>query len=227
MDSKSTSSIVSIRQIEKRFPGREAPVLRALSLEVPASQLTLVMGRSGSGKSTLLHCVAGLERIDAGEIVLGGESLSRMNIEQLAALRLRKIGIVFQFFNLLGSLTLEQNILLPVHLAGKPSREFLGYVLETAEELKIGNILKKYPHEVSGGEAQRAAIARALVLRPSLILADEPTGNLDVESAEMVFELFRNLTRERGVSVLLVSHDPSFVTKSDHVFDIEHLGTQE
>jgi len=216
--------VVVVTKLKKRFPGRVDPVVNELSLEVTARQLVLIKGRSGSGKSTLLHCIAGLESFDSGEVTVVGQSFSDKGIEALAKIRLEYIGVVFQFFNLIGSLTLEQNILLPAHLAGTAIRDVKRRAEELHDLIGISHVLRQYPHEVSGGEAQRAAIARALLLKPKLILADEPTGNLDEENAQVVMKMFRTLVEELGVSVLMVSHEEDFSSYSDKVYQMTPTG---
>ncbi|MCI5065238.1 ABC transporter ATP-binding protein [bacterium] len=212
--------IVEVCEVTKYFPGRAAPVLSGASLTLAAGEITLLLGRSGSGKSTLLHCIAGLEPFDRGEITVGESPLSPLGIEELAALRLRRMGIVFQFFNLIEALTVEQNIFLPFRIAPASSSDAKEFAEELMELVGIQGIRHKYPREISGGEAQRTAIARALVLKPEILLADEPTGNLDYENAEAVMNLFRQLVEELHVGIFLVSHERAFQKVCDRTYEM-------
>ena len=212
--------VLSVRNLTKTYGRREEPVLKDLSLELDRGTFTLITGKSGLGKSSLLHCIAGLESYDAGSIVLNGESYAGKGVEELARVRLEQIGIVFQFFNLISHLTLAQNILLPADIAGIPRARVQERMEYLVGFIGIGGILERRPHEVSGGEAQRTAIARALLLNPSLVLADEPTGNLDEENSERVGALFQELVRETGTTLLMVSHDKGFSTSADRVLEM-------
>ncbi|MEU6150160.1 ABC transporter ATP-binding protein [Actinosynnema sp. NPDC047251] len=167
---------------------------------------TAVMGPSGSGKSTFLHCAAGLDRPTSGRVLLGGTDLAGMSENALTELRRQRIGFVFQAYNLIPSLTVEQNITLPLRFAGvKPDQ---GWLREIVERVGIGNRLGHRPAELSGGQQQRVAIARALVTRPEVLLADEPTGALDTRTGRQVLELLRGLVDTVGQTVLMVTHDP-------------------
>ncbi|GAA1991530.1 ABC transporter ATP-binding protein [Amycolatopsis minnesotensis] len=167
---------------------------------------TAVMGPSGSGKSTFLHCAAGLDRPTSGRVLLGGTELSGLSETRLTELRRQRIGFVFQAYNLLPSLTVEQNITLPLRLAGQ--RADRGWLREVAERVGIAAKLGGRPAELSGGQQQRVAIARALVTKPEVLLADEPTGALDTRTGRQVLELLRGLVDSTGQTVLMVTHDP-------------------
>lgn len=220
-----SNPIISVQNLAKSFPNAPSPVLNGVSLTLNEGELTLIMGRSGSGKSTLLHCIAGLEQFDGGEISIVGNAISQCGVEALARLRLDHIGMVFQFFNLIGSMTIEQNILLPAHLSKSSIAEKRGLMLELCEMMSIQHVLHKYPHEISGGEAQRAAIARALLLRPAILLADEPTGNLDAESGDAVLHLFQKIRDLFKVCILLVSHDPGIRSLCDKGYVLNDGGS--
>ncbi|GAA0958964.1 ABC transporter ATP-binding protein [Actinocorallia libanotica] len=177
--------------------------------------MTAVMGPSGSGKSTLLHCAAGLDRPTSGRVLLGGTDLSRMSEKQLTELRRDRVGFVFQAFNLVGALTVEQNILLPSRLSGRKPDP--AWVAEVVERVGLVRRLRHRPSELSGGQQQRAAIARALATRPEVIFCDEPTGALDTQTAAEVLELLRAVVDESGQTVIMVTHDPVAASYADRV----------
>jgi ABC-type lipoprotein export system ATPase subunit len=188
-------------------------VLDRAALEVDAGEVVAVLGRSGSGKSTLLHLLGGLDRPDAGEIVLAGTSLTAQRPRALALTRLRHVGFVFQSFQLIAELSGAENVMLPARLPGAPAGgERRGRRL--IAELGLTGVADHLPHELSGGEQQRFAIARALVNDPELVLADEPTGNLDAESGATVLALLRNLS---GRAVVIVTHEPEAAATADRV----------
>ena len=199
--------------------GRSAVrVLDGLDLDLHAGELTAVTGRSGSGKSTLLNVVGALDRVDAGRIELCGIRLDRAPERELAPLRRDRIGFVFQSFHLLPELTGLENVLLPARLNGRrPSRE---RGLQLVEQLGLGAAAERLPAVLSGGEQQRLAIARALVNDPEIVLADEPTGNLDAESGQAVLELLRQIADE-GRAVLLVTHEREATSRADRVLRLE------
>jgi ABC-type lipoprotein export system ATPase subunit len=188
-----------------------------VGLEVQAGEVVAVLGRSGSGKSTLLHLLGGLDRPDAGEIVVAGRSLTGQSARAVARTRLHHIGFVFQSFQLIEELSGEENVLLPARLPGAPrggvkrARRLLG-------ELGLSDIADRRPHELSGGEQQRFAIARALVNDPELVLADEPTGNLDLENGAIVLSLLRRLD---GRAVVIVTHEPEAAAIADRILHLE------
>jgi ABC-type lipoprotein export system ATPase subunit len=191
-------------------------VLDGVDLEVEAGEVVAVLGRSGSGKSTLLHLLGALDRPDAGQITVAGQQLTSRSAQKLARLRLRHVGFVFQSFHLIEELTGEENVLLPARLPGaKRGGERRGGQL--MEELGLTEIAGRRPHELSGGEQQRFAIARALVGDPELLLADEPTGNLDRENGAAVLTLLRSL-RQRAV--VLVTHEPEAAAIADRVLHL-------
>ena len=192
-------------------------VLDGAGLSVEAGELLAITGRSGSGKSTLLHLLGGLDRPDAGEIWVGGAALAGASAAALARVRLRHIGYVFQSFQLIPELSGMENVLMPARLPGAP-RGATGRAGELVEALGLGELRANLPHELSGGEQQRFAIARALVNDPDVILADEPTGNLDGASAAVVLELLAQISRgPRGCAVVIVTHEPASAAAADRV----------
>jgi putative ABC transport system ATP-binding protein len=189
-----------------------------VSLEVPARQFVAVMGRSGSGKSTLLNLIAGIDRPTSGEIRVEERNIAMLDDDALTRLRRERLGIVFQFFNLLTTLDLRENVALPLLLAGE--REAFQRADAMIEAVGLQARARSRPATLSGGEMQRAAIARALVHRPALLLADEPTGNLDSRSAAAVLELMRQLSAEVGTAVLLVTHSAEAAASADQVLEM-------
>jgi putative ABC transport system ATP-binding protein len=200
--------IIRIRGVSKTYDRSEAapPALAGLDLEVRAGEALAVLGRSGSGKSTLLNLIAGLDRPSEGTVEVAGVAVHELGEAALAEYRRRRIGMVFQFFNLLDDLTAEDNVLLPAQLAGMPRDRARARAAELLERLGVARHAKVFPGRLSGGERQRVAVARALMNRPPVLLADEPTGALDTASAADVRELLRGLNAE-GQTVLLVTHD--------------------
>lgn len=182
------------------------PVLNGVSLLVDRGEFVSVMGQSGSGKSTLLYLLGGLDRPDSGDVRIAGRSLSAMNDEEISAMRRRRLGFIFQFFNLVPNLTVEENVLLPILLDGgsmRANRRRLDEILDTVE---LAHRRRHRPSELSGGQQQRVAIARALIGEPDLILADEPTGNLDSTTTTEVMELLAHINRDHSKTVIMVTH---------------------
>ncbi len=194
--------------LEKIYGGGAAPVtaLRGVSLTLEAGDFVALMGPSGCGKSTLLHLCGAMDRPTSGRLTFEDQDVTALDDDALTRLRRDRIGFVFQFFNLLPTLTLGDNIALPCLLAGMPVADAEGRAAALAERVGIGHRLAHYPQQVSGGEAQRAAIARALVHRPALVIADEPTGNLDSANGTTVLSLLAELNRDLGVTLLLATH---------------------
>ena len=190
--------------------------LRGASLTVDKGELVAVMGPSGSGKSTLMHILAGLDRPTMGEVWIDGTAVSKLGDSQLTKLRRRHIGFVFQFFNLLPMLTAEENILLPLELAGhKPER---GWIDELLANVGLADRRRHRPSELSGGQQQRVAIARALVSRPSVVFADEPTGNLDSRTSAEILALLREAVSGYGQTTVMVTHEPQAAAIADRIF---------
>ena len=201
--------MISVRDVHKVFRQGEAEVraLAGVSLDIAAGEFVSIMGPSGSGKSTLLHLMGGLDLPTAGEIVIDGTPISRMSDDEITIFRRRKIGFVFQFFNLLPTYSAEENVALPLLLDRRRSRDVRDRVGAALDLVGLGHRRRHRPDELSGGEMQRVAIARALVIDPVLILADEPTGNLDTRTGEQILGLIRDANRARGSTVVLVTHE--------------------
>jgi ABC-type lipoprotein export system ATPase subunit len=193
----------------KQYGGGDAPVyaLRGVTLEVEQGEHVALLGKSGSGKSTLLNLVGGLDRPTDGTLTVAGQELSRLSSGELARFRSAAVGMIFQSFNLIPSRTALENVELPMIFAGRPVRERRAEAAQALEEVGLADRLHHRPAQLSGGENQRVAVARALVNRPSILLADEPTGNLDSETANGVMELVMAHVRSRGATVVLVTHD--------------------
>jgi putative ABC transport system ATP-binding protein len=186
-----------------------------LSIDIEAGRFTAIMGPSGSGKSTLLNMLAGLDTPDSGEVIIGETPISKLSDRKLTAIRRDRIGFVFQSFNLVPSMNAEENILLPSQLSGKkPDRQVFRRMVDL---LGLGERLKHRPHELSGGQQQRVAVARALVSQPDVIVADEPTGNLDSNAGEEVLSILRSSVDELGQTVVMVTHDPRAAARADRV----------
>ena len=208
---------VAATAVTRRYGDGESAVdaLRGVTLEVPAGQFTAVMGPSGSGKSTLMHLLAGLDTPSSGTVDIGGEDITKMNDKQLTKLRRKHIGFVFQQFNLLPTLTAEENILLPLSIAGRKAdkADLEALIARVGLHDRRGH----RPSELSGGQQQRVAIARALISRPTILFADEPTGNLDSASGAEILALLREAVELDGQTTLMVTHDPRAAATADRV----------
>jgi putative ABC transport system ATP-binding protein len=215
--------MISVRGVHKVFRQgeTEVPALAGLSLEVPTGVFVSVMGPSGSGKSTLLHLMGGLDVPTAGEIVIDGTPISGMTDDEITIFRRRKIGFVFQFFNLLPTYSAEENVALPLLLDRRRPRDVRTRVQAALEQVGLAHRRRHRPDELSGGEMQRVAIARALVIEPALILADEPTGNLDTRTGEHILALIRDANRSRGCTVVLVTHDARAAAYGDRIVTLK------
>ena len=213
--------LLSVKNVVKSYPrpGGEAPtpVLRGVDLDVVAGEFVSLMGSSGSGKTTLLNLVGGLDTADTGSIEVEGTQLRDLGDKDRSTFRLRKIGFVFQFFNLLPNLTVAENISLPLLFLGHPEKEALAQARAIAVEVGLGDKLPRLVHQLSGGEMQRVGIARALVHRPRLLLADEPTGNLDSRTGETILQLLRATGLSHGVTIIMATHDQQAADASDRV----------
>jgi putative ABC transport system ATP-binding protein len=207
-------TVLSVRNLTKtyRSAGEQVTVLRGVDLSVAAGERVALSGESGSGKSTLLHLVAGLDRADAGEIRLADALVSDLSDAGRAALRRDRLGLVFQQFNLIPSLNVADNLLFQSRIAGRHDAAWHG---ELVERLGLGGLLKRYPEQLSGGQQQRVAIGRALAVRPQLLLADEPTGNLDEATADEVLALARDLVARTGCGFLMVTHSARLAATLD------------
>ena len=206
--------------ISKAYPGGR-PLFTALSLQLATGEYVAVMGESGAGKSTLLNLVAGLDAPDAGEIRVDGRRLSGLGDEQASRLRREKLGFIFQAFHLLPHLTLEQNVRVPLLLLQRDEPQRAAAMLAA---VGLGDRLAAYPRQLSGGELQRVAIARALVHRPALLLADEPTGNLDADSADRVLALLAAEIKRNGTTAILVTHSRRAAASADRILELGRDG---
>ena len=212
--------MLAVEGLVKRFGARS--VLDGLSLHVAAGEYVAIVGESGSGKSTLLNLIAGLDRPDAGRVAVAGTDLAAMNDEQRTLTRRSKLGFVFQSFHILPHLTVEQNVELPLVLLGVARDLRVKRVAELLTAVGLGDRGASMPRELSGGELQRIALARALVHRPALILADEPTGNLDPDTAQTVLQLVAREIRARGAAGVLVTHSASAAQSADRILVLDH-----
>ncbi|HZZ95037.1 MAG TPA: ABC transporter ATP-binding protein [Usitatibacter sp.] len=219
----SESPIVDVRHVSKgyRRGGQDVPVLRDITLAIPHGDFIALMGPSGSGKSTLLNLIAGIDKPDAGELLVGGEDITRLAEADLADWRARNVGFVFQFYNLMPVLDAFENVELPLMLTGLGKRDRRERVETALELVGLADRMEHYPNELSGGQQQRVAIARALISDPTLIVADEPTGDLDRKSAVEVLALLTRLNAEMGKTIIMVSHDPHSVESARHVTHLE------
>lgn len=216
-------SILEVSGVKKiyttRFGGAKIEALKNVSFSVEQGEYVAIMGESGSGKSTLLNILAALDKATEGSVILDGKPLNDIKESQIAEFRRDNLGFVFQDFNLLDTFTLEDNIYLPLVLAGKPYSEMSYRLSIIAHQLGIDDLLKKYPYEVSGGQKQRAAVARAIITEPKLILADEPTGALDSKATDELLGLFNEINSE-GKTILMVTHSVKAASHASRVLFI-------
>ena len=217
-------SILEVSGVKKtyttRFKGNKVEALKNVSFGVEQGEYVAIMGESGSGKTTLLNILASLDKPTAGSVLLDGKELTKIKESQMASFRRDNLGFVFQDFNLLDTFTIEDNIYLPLVLAGKPYKEMKNALKPIAETLGISELLKKYPYEVSGGQKQRAAVARAIITNPKLILADEPTGALDSKSTDELLRLFSEINA-KGQTILMVTHSVKAASNANRVLFIK------
>ena len=215
--------MIALRDVHKvyRQGEGEVPALGGVTLDIATGAFVSIMGPSGSGKSTLLHLMGGLDTPSRGDVVIDGTPISRMTDDEITIFRRRKIGFVFQFFNLLPTYTAEENVALPLVLDRRPARDVRRHVDEALERVGLAHRRRHRPDELSGGEMQRVAIARALAIEPLLILADEPTGNLDTRTGDQILELIQEANRARGCTVVLVTHDPRAAAHADRIVNLK------
>ena len=217
-------SILEVNNLKKvyvtRFGGNKVEALTNVNFTVEQGEYVAIMGESGSGKSTLLNILAALDKPTAGRVILDGKDLSTIKDSAVAEFRRNQLGFVFQEFNLLDTFTIEDNIFLPLVLAGKKYDEIKNRLEPIAQKLGISELLKKYPYEVSGGQKQRAAVARAMITNPKLILADEPTGALDSKSSDELLHLFGEVN-EQGQTILMVTHSVKAASMAKRVLFIK------
>lgn len=217
-------AILEVKNLKKiyttRFGGNQVQALSDVCFSVEQGEYVAIMGESGSGKTTLLNILAALDRPTTGEVLLDGRSLNKVKEKQMSAFRRDNLGFVFQDFNLLDTFTLQDNIFLPLVLSGKRYDEMSGRLKPLAKRLGIEELLGKYPYEVSGGQKQRAAVARALITDPKLILADEPTGALDSRATDSLLRLFNEVNKE-GQTILMVTHSTKAASHASRVLFIK------
>jgi putative ABC transport system ATP-binding protein len=216
------SAVVDIEGLEKRYA--EAAVFKSVSLRIQAGEFIAIVGDSGVGKSTLLNCMAGLDRWDAGSLKVQGADLGAMTDERLAIWRRKSVGFVFQAFHVLPHLDVAQNIGLPLLLLGEKPAQIAPRVQEMLQAVGLEGLGARLPQQLSGGQLQRVAIARALAHRPALVLADEPTGNLDSSTAERVMDVLIAQTRESGAALVLVTHSQVAAARADRVLHLTAQG---
>jgi putative ABC transport system ATP-binding protein len=211
---------VSAEGVSRRYGEGDTAVdaLRDVSLEIEPGKLTAVMGPSGSGKSTLMHILAGLDKPTSGTVTIAGEEITKMNDNELTQLRRKHIGFVFQFYNLLPMLNAEENVKLPLSVAGEKADS--GWFNELMTKVGLNGRLKHRPTELSGGQQQRVAVARALVNRPTVVFADEPTGNLDSKSSAEILALLKDAVESYGQTIVMVTHDPRAAAIADRILYI-------
>ena len=215
-------NIIEVKNICKSFGCKEnrTKVLDNLSLTVEKGEFLSLMGASGSGKSTLLYLIGGLDTPDSGEILLSGRDIAKMRDKELSKLRREGLGFVFQFFNLVQNLTVEDNILLPLVMDGKDPKKYRDRLDSMLETVGLSDKRKSYPNQLSGGQQQRCAIARAVMYEPQILLADEPIGNLDSKSGTGIMELFGRINKENGITILMVTHSRECAAYSDKVITL-------
>jgi putative ABC transport system ATP-binding protein len=216
--STAVATVVAEARHACKVYGEGETTVRALddvTVSFPSGRFTSIMGPSGSGKSTLMHCLAGLDSLTSGQVFIDGVELGGLKDKQLTLLRRERVGFVFQAYNLVPTLTAEENILLPIGLAGeRPDEEWVARVVKA---VNLGDRLTHRPAELSGGQQQRVAVARALASRPAIIFADEPTGNLDSRASDEILQFLRNAVDDMGQTIVMVTHEPTAAAYSDHV----------
>jgi lipoprotein-releasing system ATP-binding protein len=217
------TSILQCRQLTKRYDqgGLDVEVLKGVNLTIGVGERVAIMGASGSGKSTLLHLLGGLEKASGGEVVLDGVNVNQVSAGKLARLRNKSLGFIYQSHHLLGEFTVLENVAMPLLIGGESVSQARVRAGELLQRVGLGHRLEHKPGELSGGERQRAAVARALINKPCLILADEPTGNLDSKTADQVYQLMLELNQELNVSFLVVTHDHDLAARMGKVLHME------
>jgi lipoprotein-releasing system ATP-binding protein len=214
--------ILQCKKLTKRYQGElDVEVLKGVDLSIAAGERVAIMGVSGSGKSTLMHLLGGLDKPTSGEVILDGVNINQINTTKLARLRNKSLGFIYQSHHLLGEFTVLENAAMPLLIAGLTVKEAKTRAIALLDRVGLGHRIEHKPGELSGGERQRAAIARALINKPSVILADEPTGNLDTKTADSVYQLMLELNQELNISILVVTHDHSLAARMGKVLHME------
>ena len=223
MNAEKNRTVLEARHIEKTFSDPvPVKVLNDINLKITSGEFVSVIGKSGCGKSTLLYILSTMDTDYSGELYIDSELMGSKNEMQRAGVRNEKIGFIFQFHYLLNEFTVLKNIILPGLKAGKKSQDELeSKAMELLEVMNIGKIASKKAHQISGGEKQRVAIARALINDPLIIMADEPTGNLDIKNSAIVFDIFQELSEKFGHTLLIVTHDPEFAARTHRIIEME------
>ncbi|CEN23343.1 ABC transporter ATP-binding protein [[Clostridium] sordellii] len=211
---------IKVKDLKKIYGKGESQVnaIDGISLEIENGKMTAIVGESGSGKSTLLHCIAGLDKPTSGNVYLGDEDIYKLNDDKLSKIRVREFGFIFQSFNLIPVINVYENIVLPISIDSKSVDK--KYVDTIIDSLGLKNQIKKFPNELSGGQQQRVAIARALSNKPSIIFADEPTGNLDSKTSKEVMDIFRMCVKEFNQTLVMITHDEKIAKTADTIINI-------
>jgi lipoprotein-releasing system ATP-binding protein len=218
----SNAIILQCKKLTKRYQGElDVDVLKGVDLTISAGERVAIMGVSGSGKSTLMHLLGGLDKPTSGEVILDGVNINQISTTKLAQLRNKSLGFIYQSHHLLGEFTVLENAAMPLLIAGLAVKEAKTRATALLERVGLGHRIEHKPGELSGGERQRAAIARALINKPSVILADEPTGNLDTKTADSVYQLMLELNQELNISFLVVTHDHELAGRMGKVLHME------
>lgn len=214
-------NIVYVENVCKSFQNNKVSVLNNINLEIKQGEFVSLMGASGSGKSTLLYLIGGLEKPTSGTIKINNEDINKMKDSKLSKIRRKEIGFIFQFYNLVQNLTVEENILLPVIMDGRKRKDYEKKLEEILEIVGLTENRKRLPNELSGGQQQRVAIARAVIMSPKIILADEATGNLDSKSGKDIMELFKKINKEKNITILQVTHSEEIASYGDKTIKLK------
>ena len=216
--------MLSVSGLTKHYQSGEISqtIFRGLDLEIPRAEVVALVGASGSGKTTLLNLLSAIDAPDSGQVLIDGTNIHQLAEPYRTLLRRQQLGFVFQFFNLIPTLTVGENVALPLELTGHPGSQISQRVQQLLDRVGLENMYDRYPDTLSGGEQQRTAIARALAHHPKILLADEPTGNLDEDTGDRVISLLNELARDQGTTMLIVTHSPAIAQTADRVLQLQH-----